>query len=198
MDRRSKIIFTLKTINMKSKIKSFILLFVVSFAFWGCETYSDPKVEYSPVYPLSGEWRVRITNLNTNALVANSMYNLGTYNTADNATNQMWIRTTQNIPTFSSAAIKTLKAKISCDVPSLSFSTNGVIQNLHITTNAVIDTIVITEGKVTKNSIKMKSGVMADRIYLKITKTKSPGVTYSVEGYRRTQWDEDETILDFQ
>lgn len=183
---------------MKSKIKSFILFFVLSVTFWGCETYSDPKVEYSPVYPLSGEWRVRITNQNTNTLVANSMYTLGTYNTADNASDQMWIRTTSNIPTFSTATVKTLKAKISCDVPALTFSTKIVTQNLHVTTNVVQDTIVITEGKVTKNSVKMKSGVTADRISFKLTKTKSPGVTYFVEGYRRTRWSEDETILDFQ
>ena len=50
---------------MKSKIKSLILFIVLSATFIGCETYSDPKVEYSPIYPLSGEWRLRIKNLNT-------------------------------------------------------------------------------------------------------------------------------------
>lgn len=183
---------------MKSKIKSFILFFVLSATFIGCETYSDPKVEYSPIYPLSGEWRVRITNLNTGTLVANSMYTLGTYNTTDNATDQMWIRTTSNIPTFSPATVKTLKAKISCDVPSLTFSTKVVTQNLNVSTNAVLDTIVITEGKITLNSVTMPSKVTADRIFFKLTKTKSPGVTYSVEGYRRTRWSEDETVLDFK
>ena len=183
---------------MKSKIKSLILFIVLSATFIGCETYSDPKVEYSPIYPLSGEWRVRITNLNTGALVANSMYTLGTYNTADNAENQMWIRTTSNIPTFSPATVRTLKAKISCDVQSLSFSTTAVTQNLNVTTNAVLDTIVITEGKITLNSVTMPSKVTADRIFFKLTKTKSPGVIYSVEGYRRTRWAEDETVINFQ
>jgi hypothetical protein len=183
---------------MKSIIKSFLLLCVISATFASCETYKDPKVDYSPVYPLSGEWRVRITDLSTNALVAQSMYTLGTYNTQNNDNNLMWIRTTSNVPLFSTASVKTLKAKVSCDVPSLSFNTNGVVQNLNVTTNAVIDTVVVTEGKVVLNSVSMPSGVKADRISFKITKTKAPGKTFFVEGYRRTRWNEDETVIDFK
>ena len=183
---------------MKSIIKSLILFCVFSVSFISCETYSDPKVDYSPIYPLSGEWRVRITNVNTGVLVSSSMYTLGTYNTSDNLTNQMWIRTTSNVPTFSTAAVKTLKAKISCDVASLSFSTTGVIQNLNVTTNAVLDSVAITEGKITLNSVVMQSNVTADRISFKITKTKAPGITFLVEGYRRTRWNEDESFITFK
>ena len=195
---------------MKSKIKSLILFFVLSATFIGCETYSDPKVEYSPIYPISGEWRVRITNLNTGTLVAQSMYTLATYNTANNDNNQMWIRTGSQIPTFTPTTTipRSLMSKISCDVAGLSFSTTSITQNLNVaadkakwpayTVNAVIDTISITEGKITLNSVTMPSKVTADRIFFKMTKTKSPGVTYSVEGYRRTRWAEDETVLDFK
>jgi hypothetical protein len=186
-----------KKINyMKSIIKSFILLCVLSATLVSCETYSDPKVDYSPIYPLSGEWRVRITNLNTSALVVtgtSSMYTLGTYNTSDNSATQMWIRATTSI-----SAIGTVKAKISCDVPSLSFTTTGVVQNLNVTTNAVIDTVTITDAKITLSSVSMPSGVKSDRIYFKFKKTKVPGVTYLVEGYRRTRWNEDETVVNFQ
>jgi hypothetical protein len=183
---------------MKSIIKSFFLFCVFAVSFTSCETYSDPKVEYSPIYPLSGEWKVRIRNIQADTLVnKSSMYVLGTYNTADNLANQMWIRTTSSIPSFSSG-VKTLKAKISCDVPSLSFSTTGVIQNLNVTTNAILDSVVITEGKVTLNSVLMKSGVMSDRISFKLTKTKAPGITYLIDGYRRTRWNEDENIIDFK
>ena len=183
---------------MKSIIKSIILFGVFAFSFVSCETYSDPKVDYSPIYPISGEWKVRITNLSTNALVANSMYILSTYNTADNADNQIWIRMTSAIPTFSPLAVKTVKVKISCNVPALSFSTTGITQNLHVTTNVVVDTVAITEGSIKLKSVDVPSGVKSDRISFKITKTKAPGVTYLVEGYRRTQWDEDETFITFK
>lgn len=184
---------------MKSIIKSIILFSVFAVSFMSCETYSDPKVDYSPIYPLSGEWRVRIKNFTADTLINKSgMYTLGTYNTSDNVSNQMWIRTTSNIPTFSTASVKTLKAKISCDVTGLSFSTTAVTQNLNVTTNAVLDTIVITEGKITLNSVDMPSNVKSDRISFKMTKTKSPGMTYLVEGYRRTRWAEDETFITFK
>lgn len=197
----------IKNINMKSIIKSIILFSVCAVSFLSCETYSDPKVDYSPIFPISGEWRVRITNMNTNALVSTSMYTFGTYNTSDNATNQMWLRTTSAIPTFAPVTTipRTIKAKISCDVANLSFSTTTTTQNTAVTAfsalypmNSVVDTLVITEGKITLNSVDMPSGVKSDRIYFKLTKTKAPGVTYLVEGYRRTLWNEDESVIAFK
>lgn len=178
---------------MKSILRSLILLCVFATSFISCETYSDPKVDYSPIYPLSGEWRVRITNLTTNALISSSMYTFGTYNTEDNSATKIWIRTTSSLP----SSLGTLKAKIDCDVPSLSFSATNS-NNLHITTNAVLGTVTITEGKVTLNSVAMPSGVTSDRISFKLASTKSPGVTYLVEGYRRTRWNEDESFIAFK
>ncbi|MDP4203773.1 MAG: lipid-binding protein [Bacteroidota bacterium] len=194
---------------MKSIIRSLILLCVFAATFVSCETYSDPKVDYSSIYPLSGEWRVRIRNTNADTLVnKTTMYTFGTYNTSDNSTTQMWLRTTSSIPSFINAIYNvgakstwpptTLKSKIQCDVTGLSFTTTGIIQNLNVTTNAVIDTITITEGKVTLNSVSMPSGVMSDRISFKLKKSKSPGVTYLVDGYRRTRWNEDETFITFK
>jgi len=195
---------------MKSIIKSIFLFCVFAVSFMSCETYSDPKAEYSPIYPLSGEWTVRITNLNTGSLVSTSMYTLGTYNTSDNVANQMWLRFTSNIPTFSPDASipKTVMSKISCDVAGLSFSTTAGTQNLNVAAdktnwpaypvNAVIDTITITEAKVTLNSVVMPSKVTADRISFKLSKTKAPGVVFLVEGYRSTRWAEDENVIDFK
>lgn len=178
---------------MKSIIKSIILLCVLSVTLVSCETYDDPKADFSPVYPLSGEWRVKITNLNTNARIAEAMYTLGTYNTSENSSTQMWLRMTSNLP----GGLGSMKVKINCDVPSLGFSvTDG--DNLHVTTNAKLGTVSITEGKVTLNSVEMPSKVMSDRIFFKFTSSRVPGVTYAVEGYRRTRWNEDETVLDFK
>jgi len=135
------------------------------------------------------------------------MYTFGTYNTADNVTNQVWLRTTSAIPTFAPVTTipRTLKVKLSCDVSNLSFSSTGTTQNTAVTAfsaaypmNSVVDTVVVTEGKITLNSVDMPSGVKSDRIYFKLTKTKAPGVTYLVEGYRRTLWNEDESVIAFK
>lgn len=179
---------------MKSIIRSLILLCVFAASFISCETYSDPKVDYTPIYQLSGEWRVRVTNLSTNTLISSSaMYTLGTYNTEDYSANQMWLRITSNMP----SKLGTLKVKINCDVPTLSFSASNA-SDIHVTTNAALGTVNITEGKVTLNSVTMPSGVTSDRISFKLTTTKSPDVTYLFEGYRRTRWNEDETFITFK
>ena len=39
-----------------------VLLAIVTFS--SCETYGDYDVEYSPIYPLSGEWIVNIYDAN--------------------------------------------------------------------------------------------------------------------------------------
>jgi hypothetical protein len=193
---------------MKSTIKSLILFCVLSVSLVSCETYSDPKVDYSPIYPLSGEWRVRITDLTTNTVLGTpaspttpSMFTLGTYNTSSNSTDSLWIRITSTISfsgTASSPKNTTFKSKIACDVKNLSFSTNGVVKNINVTTNAVIDTISVTEAQISLNSVIMPSGVTSDRIKFKFTKTRSSGITYLVEGYRRTRWAEDESVINFK
>lgn len=178
---------------MKAIAKIFALLMLI-MTVTGCETYKDPEVEYSPIYPLSGEWRVRITNAATGDLVNNkAMYTVGTYNTSDNSSSQMWIRITSNV----AGGFGTLKAKIDCNVAGLGFSAAGA-KDLHVTTNAEVGTVTITDGKVTLGSVALPSKKMSDRIYFKITNTKSGGNSYIVEGYRRTLYDEDDTVIDFK
>jgi len=197
---------------MKSIIKSIFLFCVLAVSFMSCETYKDPKVEYSPIYPLSGEWRVRITNVNTGVLDTTAMYTLATYNTSDNVANQMWIRVTPGIAGMNPFSLlktvpKTILSKVSCDVAGLSFSTTGVTENLTVAAstnwpayklNSVIDTITVTEAKITLNAVAMPSGVKSDRITFKLTKSKVPGVTFLVDGFRTTRWDEDDNFIKFK
>lgn len=204
--------FILKITNMKSINKSLFLFCVLAVSFMSCETYSDPKPAYSPIYPLSGEWRVRITNVTTGVLDTTAMYTLGTYNTSENVANQMWIRITPGIAGMNPFSLvktvpRTLLSKVSCDVVGLTFSTTDVTQNLTVAAsptwpayklNSVIDTITVTEAKITLNSVAMPSGVKSDRITFKLTKSKVPNVTFLVDGFRTTRWDEDNKFIKFK
>lgn len=155
----------------------------------GCENYPDHDVDYSPIYPLSGEWRVRVTDLSTNTLVTNTMYTFGTYNTADSVANQMWIRTTSNM----AGGLGALRGKISCNVADLSFNGDNVV-DISVSTT---ETFSITEGKVVQDAISMPSGVKADKISFKHATSKVPGKTFLFEGYRRTLWPDDEIFITF-
>ncbi len=169
-------------------IKILLILFSLA-AFAGCENYPEINVEHTAIYPLSGEWRIRVTDLSTNTLVTNTMYTFGTYNTTDNKADQMWIRTTSAM----AGSIGTLRGKISCNVADMSFGGTD-ITDVSVTTGA---TFSITEGKITLNAIDMPSGVKADKISFKLTTSKVAGKTFLFEGYRRTLWGEDESYRTF-
>ena len=174
-------------------IKILFALFSSVVLFTACENYSDTPVEYSPIFPLSGEWRVRVTDLGPDTLLktttgAVAMYTFGTYNTSDNQTDVMWIRTT----TAMVSNLGTLRGKISCDVSGLSFSGTNVED-----ISAAAATFTVTEGKVILNAISMPSGVKADKISFRLTSTKTGNRDFLFEGYRRTLWNEDETYYEF-
>ncbi|MDR3218433.1 MAG: hypothetical protein LBU22_05545 [Dysgonamonadaceae bacterium] len=178
---------------MKS-IKILLVLFSLGVMFTACENYSDTPVEYSPIFPLSGEWRVRITDESTGDLLkttagAVAIYVFGTYNTSDNKANEMWIRTTSSMV----GGLGALRGKISCDVPGLSFGGTNV-SDISVTTGA---TFSITDGKVSLNAITMPSGVTADKISFRLTTSKVAGKTFLFEGFRRTLWNEDESYSSF-
>lgn len=172
---------------MKTYKLIFILLFFVSWA--GCENYPDSDIEYSPIFPLSGEWRIRVTDASTGTLVTNTMYTFGTYNTSDNDKDQMWIRTTSSM----AGGLGTLRGKITCNVADLSFSASN-ISDISVTSET---TFTITEGKVTLDAITMPSGAIADKISFKYTTGKVSGKTFLMEGYRRTLWEDDESYREF-
>jgi hypothetical protein len=166
-------------------IKLIIILFSLAVVN-SCENYNDNPIEYSPIFPVSGEWRIRVTNTTTSAVVG--MYTFSTYNTSDNSSTEMWIRTTSNM----GGGLGTLRGKITCDVPNLSFSATDVRDISHASA-----TFSITDAKITPNEISMPSGVKADKISFRLTTSKVPGTTYLFEGYRRTLWPEDEAFTSF-
>ncbi|MBK7628702.1 MAG: hypothetical protein IPJ16_16145 [Bacteroidales bacterium] len=165
------------------KIAIFCLLLVAAS---GCETYKDYEIEYSPVYPLCGEWLVRFTDTSVTPNVTSGLIVMSTFNTADNSTNQMWIRTTST----SSSYTGRFDGKISCDVPGKSFS-GGNVQNTYYTTTPS-PTFTITEGIIVMDGYDTATGGKSDKITFTMTDTRKAGKVYKVTGFRRTRWLDDE------
>ena len=166
--------------------KIMMLLFTL-ISISGCENYSGSSIEYSPIFPICGEWRVRITDTSTGQLVTNTVYTMSTYNTTDNDVDKMWIRVTSAM----AGGLGTVRGKISCDVNSLSFSGTNV-PDVSVVAPAVA-TFSVTEGKITLNALDMPSGVKADKISFKYTTTKVAGKTFLFEGFRQTLWPDDQS-----
>jgi hypothetical protein len=163
----------------------FILSFILVFAA-GCETYKDYDIEYSPVYPLCGEWMVRFTDTSVTPNVTSSLISMTTFNTADNNTTQMWIRATSTSSTY----MGRFDGKINCNVEGKSFNGDNIPNTYYITAPGPLFTI--TEGLVVIDGYDTATGHKADKITFKMTDTRKAGKTYTVTGFRRTRWWDDE------
>jgi hypothetical protein len=157
-----------------------------------CENYTDSSIDYSPIYPMCGEWRVRITDTSTGQLVTSTVYTLNTYNTTKNDVDSMWIRVTSSM----AGGLGTLRGKISCDVKGLNFS-GANVPDISVIAPATA-TFNITDGKITLNAIDMPSGVKADKLSFKYTTTKVGGKTFLFEGFRQTLWPSDQNYNSYK
>jgi hypothetical protein len=168
--------------------KLFILCFFLVFAA-SCETYKDYEIAYSPIYPLSGEWLVRYTNTSVTPNVTSALMVMSTFNTADNSSSQMWIRTTSTSTTY----FGRFDGKIDCNVAGKSFS-GSAVPNTYYTTAAVptTQTFTITNGTIVTDGYDTATGGKSDLITFTITDTRKPGITYTCRGFRRTRWLDDE------
>jgi hypothetical protein len=170
---------------MKIFKKISILFFFLSFAV-GCETYKDYEIEYSPVYPLCGEWLVRFTDTSVTPNVTSGLILLSTFNTADNSTSQMWVRATST----SSSYLGRFDGKINCNVGGKTFTGENVLNTYY--TTAPVPTFTITNGTVVPDGYDTATGHKSDKITFTMTDTRKAGKTYTVSGFRRTLWPDDE------
>lgn len=180
--------------------KNKILLFVLGILFMltSCETLKEPTVEYGPVYPLSGEWIVRFMKVNPVKGDTSSFVTVTTSNDASNSTTSLWLRKTGSSVTTDTSKVlagtvlvRSFTAKATCNVADKTFSVNAA-QNTVLSAGVSVGTCTITEGKVVIDGWNTKSGYKSDKITFKYEDSRTPGVVYNAEGYRRTGWYDDE------
>jgi hypothetical protein len=170
---------------MKVYMKIFMLCFLLAFSV-SCETYKDYEIEYTPVYPLCGEWLVRFTDTSVTPNITSGLIVLSTFNTADNSVAQMWIRTTST----SSAYMGRFDGKINCNVEGKSFNGENVANTYY--TADPLPTFTITQGIITTDGYDTATGGKSDKITFTMIDTRKPGKLYTVSGFRRTRWLDDE------
>lgn len=158
--------------NMNKIILSLVSLFIVVLT--SCETYNKKyKQEFSPIYPLCGEWRVNITDNTTQKTARATIY---TYDTANKEKDIMWVWV--NNKKYGT------KCKIECNVADGTFGSKKTENKLLGGTNDI-------EGKIVVNGAKTPSGGTEDSIEITYYSSLT-GHIYTISGYRRTGWSEDE------
>jgi hypothetical protein len=155
-----------------------------------CETYKDYEIEYDPIYPLCGEWMIKFTDTSVTPNVTSGLVVLSTYNTSDKSINQMWIRSINNNLTGLLPVTGRFTGKINCDVTGKTFSGENVV-NTYITTTPV-PAFTITGGTIVIDGYDTATGGKSDKITFTMTDTRKAGKVYTVIGFRRTRWLDDE------
>lgn len=154
-------------------------LFIISvFTFISCDEVEDMDIDGTATQEMAGDWYVKFTR------DGDDIYSLGyqlisTYNTSANLNTEMWIDDHQHTWDF--------KVKSNVDYSNRTFSGTdlpsfgGYDVNVTITNGKIIDEGAITSG-----------GNVTDSIYFDAEFSDDPGTVYTLSGYRRTGFAEDE------
>lgn len=168
-----------------------ILLLLVILGIYSCETYKDPETEYSPIYPLSGQWYVQVYDANVDTLLSPISYTMYTYNTASNTSDSMWVyipEITKKPSLFKLCG--EFRSKVACRVSDKSFGTTSLVSNnLDLTKSIKID-----NGSVILSGGKTLGGSVADSVaFMLTTKLSSESTTksFKIKGVRVSGWPED-------
>ncbi|MBW8359375.1 MAG: hypothetical protein K0M63_06180 [Weeksellaceae bacterium] len=166
---------------MKIKIFNLLLLFSLIGFVISCDRVGDGDVSDdqggTTTQDMAGDWYVKFT------IDGQDVYNLGytllsTYNTAANNGQEMWIDDHANTWEY--------KVKTPINYGAKTFGgSNLQNQSYDVTMN-------ITEGKILKGAATTSGGNKSDSIVFKVEFADDPGTIYTVGGYKRTGFAEDE------
>lgn len=114
---------------------------------------------------MAGDWYVTVEAVADDGTVIDDDFNGGrvhmlTYNTASNVATEMYI---DDLGTANGDFLG-MKGKVTCDLSSMTFSSNGMVANETSHSKYVSDQIQITDGKIIKDGGKQNNGSVADAI----------------------------------
>jgi len=167
--------------------KIFLLLLVGILAFSACETLPKQEVLYSPTFPVSGEYLVRVTNAADGTQPYPAIFAFRAFNTSYNTKDTVWVKLGAATASYTFG----LLGKALCVPTTAMFNiTNGTNTIYPLTPS-----FTILEGKVLLGQAKVPSGTPCDSVYMKFQTARDPGKTFILKGHRRTGFYEDETPI---
>lgn len=164
-----------------------ILLFTLIFGFFSCDEGGDPNPGETTLVDMAGDWYVQLF------VDGEDVYGyvlLSTYNTSANNGNEMWIDDHRFWP---------FKVKIPVDTNAKSFSGSDLVSEYSYIIRTpgepnveVTPVVTITNGQIIAGGATTTGGNPSDSISFTIEFSDEPGTIYTVEGYKRTGFLEDE------
>ncbi len=163
-----------------NKIKySFTLLAFVLFL--ACDNGGDVTKPAdnlgTAVQDMAGDWYVETYQGDNKVL---GYERITTYNTADNVATEMWVNDNGNIWEF--------KTKANVDYGNLKFWGDDLPSDY----DGYEITVTITDGQIVKDGATTSGGNTSDAISFNAEFSDDPGTVYTIKGYKRTGFLEDE------
>lgn len=179
---------------MKKKLFKIFFILSIFGLFISCDRVGDGDVSDdqggTSTQEMAGDWYVTFT-VNGQDVNGLGYTLLSTYNTAANNGNEMWIDDHKNtywykFKTPINYSSKTFAgANLSSSVVDDDISTPNVIETYDVGVN-------VMDGKILKGAATTSGGNKSDSIVFKVEFADDPGTIYTVAGYKRTGFPEDE------
>ncbi|WP_339712042.1 lipid-binding protein [uncultured Kriegella sp.] len=163
---------------MKKNIFSKLLLFVmIGGLVISCDEGGEPEAGATSTVEMSGDWFVQ-TFVGDDLVL--DYQQISTYNTAADDGTQMWVDDHGHIWDF--------KVKSPINLDALTFSGETLSSNV----DGYEVSVTITNGVIEKNGTTSTGGTTVDKISFDAEFSDDAGTIYSMIGYKRTGFPEDE------
>lgn len=163
---------------MKKNIFSKLLLFVmIGGLVISCDEGGEPEAGATSTVEMSGDWFVQ-TFVGDDLVL--DYQQISTYNTAADDGTQMWVDDHGHIWDF--------KVKSPINLDALTFSGETLSSNV----DGYEVSVTITNGIIEKNGTTSTGGTTVDKISFDAEFSDDAGTIYSMVGYKRTGFPEDE------
>lgn len=173
--------------NITSHLIKLFLGLLIMFNFSACDEGGDPDPGETSIVDMAGDWYVQFL-VDGKDIYGYRLFS--TYNTSVNSGNEMWIEDNGFWP---------FKVKIPVDSGAKTFAGSNLVSEYSYevkledgTVEVVTPIVTITNGQIIKDGATTTGGNTSDSITFNIEFSDDVGTIYTITGYKRTGFLEDE------
>ena len=139
----------------------------------------EEEISGTSVEAMAGQWFLKLSE-DSGKTYNDDYYHISTFNTAANSSTEMWLDDHGEFYEF--------KGKVAVNLATLTLGGKDSINNEYYDVK-----YVIKNGKVIKNGAKAPgSKALTDSLYFQVEFADDPGTAYTLAGYKKTGFLEDE------
>ena len=170
----------MKKMKISKTLYTSLFVSLLLMAFTSCDIVDDDDIGSTKVVDMAGDWYVKLLDNGGNDIYGLGYQLISTYNTSSNDGTELWIDDRGHTWDF----------KVKATVNITGFTLSG--SDLTSSVDGYDITVNITDGKITKGEVITEGGNPTDGISFNAEFSDDPGTIYTIVGYKRTGFAEDE------